>query len=333
MLTTDQIRRAIPHVLTETSLPGLGSRMQGKVRDFYRTDGKRVLITTDRLSAFDRVVGLIPFKGQVLNQLAASWFKGTGDIVPNHLIAVPDPNVAVVNECQALPVEIVVRGYISGSTSTALWTRYAAGERTIYGLSFPDGLRKNEKLPRPVITPTTRGTGPGGHDERITRQEIIDRQLVPEPLYAEIEERAMALFDRGTETCAAAGLVLVDTKYEFGLLTRDCATGAGDDQLTLIDEIHTPDSSRFWLADTYEERLGAGLEPENFDKEFIRLWFRQQNYSGDGPSPELAEEIVIQASQRYQAVYERITGREFEPGAFPIEERIQANLRRAGWNL
>ena len=340
MLTIDQIRGAISRVLTETHLPGLGRRGQGKVRDFYRVDGKRVLITTDRLSAFDRVVGHIPFKGQVLNQLAAFWFArtsaapswpgrdraGTGertrDILPNHLISVPDPNVAVVHECQALPVEIVVRGYISGSTSTSLWRRYAAGERVIYGLEFPDGLRKNERLPQPVITPTTRGTGPGGHDERITREEIIERGLVSEPLYAEIEEKALALFARGTEICAATGIILVDTKYEFGLLNG---------QLTLIDEIHTPDSSRFWLADSYQEQFEAGREPENFDKELIRLWFRQQGYSGDGPSPELAEEIVIQASQRYQAVYERITGRDFEPGAFPIAERIKTNLWRAGW--
>jgi len=322
MLTIEQIRGAIPRALTETHLRGLGQRGQGKVRDFYRVDGKRLLVTTDRLSAFDRVVGYIPFKGQVLNQLAAFWFERTRDILPNHLISVPDPNVAVVWECQALPVEIVVRGYISGSTSTALWTRYAAGEREIYGLRFPEGLRKSERLPEPVITPTTRATGPGGHDERITREEIIERQLVDESLYSQIEEKALVLFQRGTEICAEAGFILVDTKYEFGLL---------DGQLTLIDEVHTPDSSRFWLADSYEERLAAGLEPENFDKEFIRLWFREQGYSGDGPPPKLAEEIVIQASRRYQAVYEQITGREFEPGAFPIEQRIEDNLRRTGW--
>ncbi|MEA3345216.1 MAG: phosphoribosylaminoimidazolesuccinocarboxamide synthase [Chloroflexota bacterium] len=322
MLTIDQIRGAIPYILTETNLSGLGQRGRGKVRDFYRVDGKRVLVTTDRLSAFDRVVGHIPFKGQVLNQLAAFWFKHTSDILPNHLISVPDPNVSVVRECEALPVEIVVRGYISGSTSTSLWTRYAAGERTIYGLSFPGGLRKNEKLREPVITPTTRGTGPGGHDERITREEIIERGLVPEDLYAEIEEKALVLFARGTEICAKAGIILVDTKYEFGLL---------DGQLTLIDEIHTPDSSRFWLAQSYEERFEAGREPENFDKEFIRLWFGQQGYRGDDEPPTLPEEVVVQASQRYQRVYERITGRDFEPGVFPIEGRIDANLRRAGW--
>jgi len=322
MLTADQVRGAIPQVLTETHLPGLGQRGQGKVRDFYRVDGKRLLVTTDRLSAFDRVVGHIPFKGQVLNQLAAFWFERTQDILPNHLSSVPDPNVAAVQECEALPVEIVVRGYISGSTSTALWTRYTAGERTIYGLSFPDGLLKNERLAEPVITPTTRATGPGGHDERITRGEIIERGLVAEPLYAEIEAKALDIFKHGTELCAAAGIILVDTKYEFGLL---------DGQLTLIDEVHTPDSSRFWQADSYEQRLEASREPENFDKEFIRLWFGEQGYSGDGPSPQLDEEIVVQASQRYQAIYERITGRDFEPGASPIEERIEANLRRVGW--
>lgn len=322
MLTVDQIRGAIPHVLTEIDLPGLGQRGQGKVRDFYRTDGKRVLVTTDRLSAFDRVVGHIPFKGQVLNQLAAFWFGRTEDILPNHLISVPDPNVAVVQECEALPVEIVVRGYISGSTSTSLWTHYAAGERTIYGLRFPRGLRKNERLRQPVITPTTRATGPGGHDERTTRKEIVERGLVSQSLYTQIEERALGLFKRGTELCAAVGIILVDTKYEFGLL---------DGRLTLIDEIHTPDSSRFWLADSYAERFETRREPENFDKELIRLWFRQQGYLGDGPSPPLAEEIVVQASQRYQSIYERITGRDFEPGVFPVEERIETNLRRERW--
>jgi len=235
---------------------------------------------------------------------------------------VPDPNVSVVHECQALPVEIVVRGYISGSTSTSLWTRYAAGERTIYGLRFPEGLRKNERLPEPVITPTTRATGPGGHDERITREEIIERGLVSKDLYREIEERARELFHRGTEMCCDAGIILVDTKYEFGL---------HDGQLTLIDEIHTPDSSRLWLADSYQERFEAGQEPANLDKEVVRLWFRREGYSGDGPSPHLPEEIVTEASQRYQAVYERIAARDFEPGAFPIAERIEANLRRAGW--
>ena len=322
MLTIEQIRGAIPHVLTETHLPVLGQRGQGKVRDFYQMGEKRILITTDRLSAFDRVVGHIPFKGQVLNQLAAFWFEHTRDILPNHLLSVPDPNVAVVQECQALPVEIVVRGYISGSTSTSLWTRYAAGERTIYGLSFPDGLRKNQQLPKLVITPTTRATGPGGHDERITREEIIERGLIAEALYATIEEKALALFKKSTEICATAGIILVDTKYEFGLLGG---------QLTFIDEIHTPDSSRFWLANSYKERVEAGQEPENFDKELIRLWFGEQGYAGDGPSPQLAEEIVIQASQRYQAIYEQITDQDFEPGAFPIEERIESNLRRVGW--
>jgi phosphoribosylaminoimidazole-succinocarboxamide synthase len=322
MLTSDQIRQAIPQVLKETHLPGLGQRQQGKVRDFYSVDGKRLLITTDRLSAFDRVVGHIPFKGQVLNQLAAHWFERTRDILPNHLLSLPDPSVAVVQECEALPVEIVVRGYISGSTSTALWTRYAAGERVIYGLTFPDGLRKNERLTEPVITPTTRATGPGGHDERITREEIIQRELVDEFLYTEIEQKALAIFERGTDECAEAGIILVDTKYEFGLL---------DGQLVLIDEVHTPDSSRFWLADSYEQRVSVGREPENFDKEFIRLWFGKQGYSGDGPPPQLDEEIVVQASQRYQAIYERITGCGFEPGEFPIEERIERNLRRTGW--
>ena len=242
-MDTKEIRAYLPYTFEGIDLPQLGPKSQGKVRDYYTVDGKRILITTDRISAFDRVLGKIPLKGQVLNQLSVYWFSKTEDIVPNHVVGVPDPNVMIANECAPYPVEVVVRGYITGVTSTSLWTHYEKGERVLYGLQLPEGLRKSEKLPQPIITPTTRGTGPGGADERITRDEILARNLVPKTAYDEIEEAALALFPRGKEVCQKAGLIRVDTKYEFGQL---------DGRLTLIDEVHTPDSSRFWISDTYQ---------------------------------------------------------------------------------
>lgn len=318
----ESIKEAIPLSLGETDLPGLGPKLHGKVRDYYLLDGKRILVTTDRISAFDRVLGLIPFKGQVLNQLSAFWFKETSDIVANHLLSVPDPNVMVVRECKPYPIEIVVRGYITGVTTTSLWYNYERGERVIYGMGFPEGLRKNERLPSPIITPTTRGTGPGGHDERITREEIIARGIIPQKTYDQICQKALALFERGTETCHQAGLILVDTKYEFG----EC-----EGELMVIDEMHTPDSSRFWIAQSYPERLGEGVEPENFDKEFLRLWFVEQGYRGEGPIPQVPEDFIARVSERYMSVLQRITGRRFEPAPIPAAARIEENLRRAGW--
>ncbi len=308
--------------LAEVQLPGLGERRQGKVRDIYRlSDNRRLLITTDRLSAFDRVLGLVPYKGQVLNQLSAFWFEQTRDIVANHLLSTPDPNAAVVRECQAWPVEMIVRGYITGVTTTSLWYHYSRGVRELYGLTLPEGLRKNERLPQPLITPTTRATGPGGHDERITGEEIVARGLVPEAIYHQMEAVALALFARGSAIAARAGLILVDTKYEFGMWQGE---------LTLIDEVHTPDSSRFWRADTYAARLAAGEEPDNYDKELVRLWYAGQGYTGEGEPPPWSAEIAVQAAQRYVDVYERLTGAEFQPGAYPVGPRLLANLRAAG---
>ncbi len=322
MLTESDLRAALPLALAETNLPGVGPRTQGKVRDIYRLEGeRRLLVTTDRLSAFDRVLGLVPYKGQVLNQLSAFWFGATASIVPNHLISLPDPNAAVVHECQALPIEVVVRGYITGVTTTSLWYHYSRGVRRLYGLDLPEGLHKNERLPRPLITPTTRASGPGGHDERITGEEIVSRGLVPQAVYRRVEEAALALFAHGSEVSRRAGLILVDTKYEFGLRQG---------QLTLIDEIHTPDSSRFWRADTYEERLARGEEPDGYDKEIVRLWYADRGYSGEGVPPPWSEELALQTAQRYVDVYERLTGRAFAPGAYPAEPRLEANLRGAG---
>lgn len=304
------------HILKTTNLPELGEKNYGKVRDFYVTHGKRILITTDRQSAFDIVLGHIPYKGAVLNLLSQFWFGKTKHIVANHLLSVPHPNVSVVADCQPIPVEMVVRGYISGVTKTSIWYSYEKGEREIYGIKFPDGLNKNQKLPQPVITPTTHGV-PGVHDERLTKEEIIKRRTVPKKLYEEMEEATLALFDFGSRWCFKKGLILVDTKYEFGLYKG---------KLMLIDEIHTPDSSRFWIAKTYKERLNQGLEPENFDKEFLRLWYAKRGYRGEGKPPAMPLDLILSLSQRYIKVYEMITGKKFKRYHYPIDADINKAL-------
>jgi phosphoribosylaminoimidazole-succinocarboxamide synthase len=320
MLDTQQLEAALPLALDAVDLPGFGPKSQGKVREIYHDGERLILITTDRLSAFDRILGLVPYKGQVLNQLSAFWFRATQDIVANHLLELPDPNVAVVRACTPLPVEVVVRGYITGVTGTALWYRYSQGERTIYGLSFPDGLQKNDPLPEPIITPTTKARD-GGHDERVTSREVVERGLVPAPLWEEVCQVAVALFRRGQEIAQAAGLILVDTKYEFGV------DSAG--KLTLIDEVHTPDSSRFWVECSYPARHAAGVEPENFDKEFIRLHYAARGYQGDGEPFPLPAELAVQAAQRYIQTAEMLTGTTFAPGEYPAAPRIAQAL--AAW--
>ncbi|MBE2197339.1 MAG: phosphoribosylaminoimidazolesuccinocarboxamide synthase [Anaerolinea sp.] len=313
MLTHEELLAAIPNCLNDTDFPELGAKYAGKVRDVYLRDGERVLITTDRISAFDRVLGLIPYKGQVLNQLSAWWFANTADLLPNHLISVPDPNVTIAHNAEPLPVEVVVRGYITGVTKTSLWYLYAQGERRPYGIQLPDGLRKNDPLPRPIITPTTKAAQ-GGHDERITKEEIVAQGIVSAALWHEIEMAALALFARGQELARRAGLILVDTKYEMGLVNG---------RLTLIDEIHTPDSSRYWLTDSYQP--GAD-EPENFDKEFLRKWYAAQGYRGDGKPPQMPPNFIAQVAARYMAAYEKLTGQVFVPGEQPVVDRIQKNL-------
>lgn len=312
MLTQSELLKAIPLALHSVNPPGLGTEQPGKVRESYQVDGQRILITTDRVSAFDRILGVIPFKGQVLNQLSAWWFEQTRDIIANHLIAVPDPNVTIAHEAEPLPVEVVVRGYITGVTKTSLWMLYAQGERHPYGVTLPDGLHKNDPLPRPIITPTTKAIG-GGHDERITRTEILERGLIKPDLWQEIEQTALALFARGQEIAQRAELILVDTKYEFGLI---------DGRLALIDEVHTPDSSRYWTKESYSS---AG-EPEHFDKEYLRQWFAQQGYRGEGVPPQMSDEFVAEVAARYIAAFERLTGETFTPGQQPAAERITRNL-------
>jgi phosphoribosylaminoimidazole-succinocarboxamide synthase len=310
---------AIP--LVTVDLP-IGPKHQGKVRDWWELDGQLLIVTTDRQSAFDVVLGAIPGKGQVLNQLSAWWFERTADLVDNHLLAVPDPNVSIVRRARVWPVEMVIRGYITGVTSTALWTSYERGERELYGLTFPDGLRKNERLADPVITPTTKA-GAGAHDERLTRETILREGLVPQDVYARMEAATRALFARGSQMALAAGLILVDTKYEFGEI---------DGRLVVVDEVHTPDSSRFWRAESYEQRLANGQEPEGYDKEFLRRWYVDHGYRGDGPPPLMPAEVAQRMSGLYIDVYEKITGQRFvppPPGEDPVK-RIRGNLAKAG---
>jgi len=318
---TDKIVCAIPDVLKSIDISGLGKRKQGKVRDIYFKNDKRILITTDRQSAFDVILGHIPFKGAVLNLLSEFWFKQTKRIVPNHMIAVPDPNVMVTRNCKPTSVEMIVRGYMTGVTKTSIWYSYEKGERMIYGIKFPEGMKKNQKLPRPVLTPTTHPeVGSGLHDERLTREQIIEKKLIDKKLYEQMEKVALQLFIFGSKLCKKQGLILVDTKYEFGI---------NNGKLMLIDEIHTPDSSRFWIADTYEERFNKGQEPENFDKEFLRLRYANElGYRGDGTPPEMPEDLIIDLAKRYIAVYEKISGQTFEMFDYPIEERIKKNIMK-----
>lgn len=314
MLTHQALLDAIPHALGSIDIEGWGPKIVGKVRDSYARDDRRVLITTDRVSAFDRVLGLIPYKGQVLNQLSLWWFEQTRDIVANHVIDSPDPNVTIAREAEPLPVEVIVRGYITGVTSTSMWTLYAQGDRTPYGIPLPDGLKKNDKLPAPVITPTTKATG-GAHDERLTRDEILTHGYVAPELWAQVEAAAISLFTRGQAVAEKAGLILVDTKYEFGVI---------DGKLAVIDEIHTPDSSRYWVRDSY---VPGGDEPENMDKEYLRKWFAAQGYRGEGTAPIMPDEFVAQVAARYISTYERLTGLDFMPAAQPAAARIQQALR------
>jgi phosphoribosylaminoimidazole-succinocarboxamide synthase len=320
MLTAETLSPLLAQALGETHLP-LPGRQSGKVRDWYALPGgRRLLVTTDRLSAFDRVLARVPFKGQVLNQLSAWWFAQTADVIANHARAMPDPNALVALEAEPFPVEVVVRGYITGVTSTALWYRYSLGERDIYGYRFPDGLQKNQALPEPIITPTTK-SGPTGHDERLTCAEVTEHGLLDRRTWDETQAAALAVFRRGQALAEKAGLILVDSKYEFGR--------APDGRVLLIDEVHTPDSSRFWKADSYAARYAAGAEPENFDKEFVRLAYAERGYRGDGQPPALPAEMWVGASQRYIAIYEMLTGQAFEPSAYPVEPRLVDNLKRA----
>lgn len=306
------------HTLSSFELP-IDGKTSGKVRESWPLDGgRRLLVTTDRLSALDRVIVAVPNKGQVLNQLSAWWFARTDDIVANHVIEIPDPNALIATDAAPLPIEVVVRARLTGSTSTSLLPRYQAGERLLYGHRLPEGLTAHGPLPEPLITPTTKATD-GAHDTPISAEEILADGLVEAGLLAEIEKVAMELFRRGQDVAADAGFILADTKYEFGL-----APDGGE--LLLIDEVHTPDSSRYWAADSLDQRLADGLAPESFDKEPVRLALRDLGYSGDGQPPELPAGVVAATSARYVELFEAITGSSFEPGAQPASTRLTTNL-------
>lgn len=304
---------------TECDLP-LPDRRAGKVRVSYAlTGGRRLFVTTDRLSAFDRVLAGVPYKGQVLNQLAAWWFRTTADLVANHLIDTPDPNATVAIAARPLPVEVVVRGHITGVTATSLWRQYADGQRVLYGHRLPDGLHKNEPLPTPLITPTTKAEAGAGHDQPISCAEVTERGLVAPEVWDEVRAAALAVFDRGRAVASAAGLILADTKYEFGL--------GPDGNVLLIDEVHTPDSSRYWVAASYAERLANGEEPESLDKEPVRRALADAGYTGEGEPPALDPSVWATTSERYVEAYERLTSTTFEPGSYPVLPRLLANLQ------
>jgi len=315
----NEIAKNINYVLKETNLSALGQKKVGKVRDIYTQDDKLILISTDRHSSFDRIIAHVPFKGQVLTQTSLFWFENTKDIIQNHILDNPDPNVVVGKKCKVLPIEVVPRAYITGVTGTALWTHYNNGQRDFGNFVLPDGIRKNQKLDRPVLTFTTKSDE---HDEYITPEEIVEKGLVDRELFAQVEDIAEKLFLRGQEIANRQGLILVDTKYEFGV----------DDngQLILIDEIHTPDSSRYWILGSYDERFNKGEEPEYFDKEFLRIWFNDHcDPYKDDVLPAAPPELIAELSSRYIRIYEQITGKKFEIDTnLEIEKRIEINLAK-----
>lgn len=306
------------NILKETDFKNLGEKYTGKVRDVYRQKDRVILISTDRYSAFDRNLALIPSKGQVLTQISKFWFENTKDIAPNHVLDFPDPNVVVGKKCKVIPIEMVVRGYITGITGTSLWTLYQKGERNFGDFTLPDGMKKNQKLADPVLTPTTKSDD---HDKPLTTKIILEEKIVSEDMWKKLSDTAIRLFKRGQEIALSHGLILVDTKYEFGIDEKG--------KLMLVDEIHTPDSSRYWQAKTYEERIAKGLEPENFDKEFLRLWFKENcDPYNDKVVPEAPKEMVEELSKRYIKIYEQITGETFKTFSGDIDKRIGENLKK-----
>ena len=310
----------LDNILRDATIPELPNHYRGKVRDNYDLpDGRRIIVATDRLSAFDIVLTAIPLKGQVLTQIARFWFDATRDLCPNHVLDYPDPNVLVCRRLKILPVEIVVRDYMAGTTSTSIWSMYKAGRREMYGIRFPEGLRENEKLLETVITPTTKAAD-GAHDEPLTPEEIVGRGLLTEAQWRTASERALALFARGREMARERGLILADTKYEFGFDAHG--------HILLADEIHTPDSSRYWFLESYAERFAAGERPESFDKDFVRTWVTARCNPYRDPIPEIPRDIVLEAARIYVEAFETITGRPFDlpDPKQPILERVRANL-------
>jgi phosphoribosylaminoimidazole-succinocarboxamide synthase len=313
---------AIPHCLTATDLPlgaFLSAKYVGKVRDTYEMpSGNLLLLTTDRQSGFDRLLGAIPFKGQVLNRTSLYWFEQTRGIIGNHVISSPHANALVARKCSVLPIEFVVRGYLTGSTDTSIWTQYKNGVRSFCGHALPDGMKKNEPLSANIVTPTTKEKQ---HDRPITAEEIVDEGWLTQEQWDVCSAKTLELFAFGQKIAAERGLMLVDTKYEFGV--------ASDGEILLIDEIHTPDSSRYWLADSYSERLAAGREPNMIDKEFFRLWFRDRcDPYKDAVLPVPPDDLIAELAARYIQLFEKITGTLFEPDLRPLEAAVLASLGR-----
>ncbi len=318
MISDDLLRAQLPHTLRQVDLPALGELYRGKVRDNYTRGDRMVMITTDRISAFDHVLGTIPFKGEVLSRLTTFWFDKVKDIAPTHLLAAPDPSVMVVRQARALPVEIVIRGYITGS----LWRDYQAGKAGAYGIAWPAGLRKDQRFDQPIITPSTKAEY-GQHDEPISEAEILRQRLVAPEVWREAIAVAQRLFARGQEWAASRGLILVDTKYEMGI---------SGGKLTVIDEIHTPDSSRYWVADGYAERFARGEEQEMLDKENVRQWLiKEHGFSGHGAPPALSDEVRVMLARKYIEVFERLTGETFASPIGDVGARIERNLRATGY--
>jgi len=307
----------IMEVLYETNFDFLGPKKTGKVRDIYDQGDKLILITTDRHSSFDRIIAHVPWKGQVLNQVSDWWFDRTKDIIGNHVLETPDPNVTVAKKVNVVPIEAVVRGYLTGVTDTSIWTRYLAGKCDFGGLVLPSGIKKNQQLPSPIFDPTTKEDT---HDRALTPSQIIAEGFITAKLFERVKEVSLAIFARGQEIAAHQGLILVDTKYEFGIDDKD--------GLILIDEIHTPDSSRFWQLASYKRRFENGEEPEYFDKEFLRIWFKEHcDPYKDKKLPDAPTELVEELSRRYIQMYEQITEKKFAHGKTPIGKRIEHNLR------
>ncbi|MGB1276861.1 MAG: phosphoribosylaminoimidazolesuccinocarboxamide synthase [Nannocystaceae bacterium] len=317
-VSRDVLRAAISNddLVTELGpeFDSLGTRYSGKVRDNFSRDGRRTIIVSDRVSAFDRVLGTIPFKGQVLNGLAAYWFGQTKHLVANHVLEVPDAQAMETIECTPIPVEMVVRGYLTGVSSTSIWTAYAGGARTFCGHSLADGMRKHQRLPKNLVTPSTKAKK-GDHDHNVSRAELLEQGVVPAELYDKLEATALAVFGFGQQLALSRGLLLVDTKYEFGLRP--------DGELVLIDEMHTPDSSRYWFADSYEKAMTAGEDPRSLDKEFLRRWLVSEGFRGEGPPPALPDELRIEAATRYIETYELVTGKPFVADTEPPIARLR----------
>jgi len=323
MSSKTEITAIIENCLEDATFSELPNHEQGKVRDSYSlTDGRRVMISSDRQSAFDQVLAAVPYKGQVLNQVAQFWFEQTADICPNHILEVPDPNVVIAKNLEMLPIEMVVRDYMTGSTETSIWPMYERGERVLYGHVFPEGLSKNQKLPATIITPTTKAAQ-GEHDAPITADQILTQNLLSEAHWNEVSKKSLALFSRGREIAAQNGLILVDTKYEFGLDENGV--------VTIADEIHTPDSSRYWIESSYADRLAQVKEPESLDKEFLRLWIAERCDPYKDAIPNIPNETIIEFSEKYIRLYEQVTGQTFVKPDLNISarDRIQRNLVKA----